>query len=97
MLGQRMGEFRWVAGGKRRRVGELSIVISIVQLEIKTSEADTYVKVGGLPGWRRRRRKRERPGSSSDTTEHIMEQTAQDSKYQTVINQEQERRAKVDV
>lgn len=60
---------------------ELINVESIVRLEIRTCEADTYVKVGGLPGWRRRRRKRERerPGSSNDTTEHIMEQKAHDS------------------
>lgn len=58
---------------------ELINVKSILRLEIRTCEADTYVKVGWLPGWRRRERERERPGSSNDTTEHIMEQKAHDS------------------
>lgn len=38
---------------------ELINVKSIVRLEIRTCEADTYVKVGWLPGWRRRERERE--------------------------------------
>lgn len=43
----------------RRASEELSIIIYLVQYNI-TSEADTYVKVAGLPGWRRRKRKRKR-------------------------------------
>lgn len=33
---------------------------SIVRLEIRTCEADTYVKVGWLPGWRREEKGRKR-------------------------------------
>lgn len=71
---------------KRGRVGEESnAVVSSVQVKIRTSEADTYVKVGWLPGVEKEEEEEEEeererePGSSSDTTEHIMEQKAHDS------------------
>lgn len=44
---------------------------SIVRLEIRTCEADTYVKVGWLPGWRRRRRERERDRAAAMTQQSI--------------------------
>lgn len=41
-----------------KTVGEgLRIVIRSVRLKIRTSEADTYVKVGWLPGWRGKRKR----------------------------------------
>lgn len=46
-----------------RRVGEeLNIVMKIVRIKIRASEADTYVKVGWLPGWRRRRKRKRETG-----------------------------------
>lgn len=49
---------------------EVINVESIVRLEIRTYEADTYVKVGWLPGWRRRR-KRERDQAAAVTQQSI--------------------------
>lgn len=46
-----VGAFRCIMESKRGRVGEESnAVVSSVQVKIRTSEANTYVKVGWLPG-----------------------------------------------
>lgn len=48
--------------GVSKRVTKSSgeeVIKSIVRLEIRAYEANTYVKVGWLPGWRRRKRERD--------------------------------------
>lgn len=70
---------------------EVINVKSIIRLEIRAYDADTYVKVGWLPGWRRRR-KRERETRQQqwhNRAYHGTEGTR--LKYQTVINPVQER------
>lgn len=58
VLGQREGGSLGVSGRVTKSSGEELInVKGIIRLEIRTCEADTYVKVGWLPGWRRRRRR----------------------------------------
>lgn len=74
--------------------------ICIVQLYIMTSEASTYVQVGGLPGRRRRKREKRRQRKTRQQQWHNRAyHGTKDTwlKYQTVITHEKERRTKVDL
>lgn len=74
---------------------ELINVKSIVRLEIRTCEADTYVKVGWLPGWRRRRKREERKTGQQQWHNRAYHGTeGRRLKYQTVINPVQEKRSR---
>lgn len=83
-------------GVKRRISEELGIIICIVHLYIIASEADTYVKVVGLPGWRRRR-KREKDQAAAVTQQSISwNKKTHDSKARMAYQHEKEKQ-KMDI